>query len=150
MNIICTVEIDAPIKEVTNIFANPELAKNWHTDLISITPVDGPPGEPGSTAILKFPKFDLLETVITNNLPDEFTGEYLASGICWNTMKNCFTDIGQGKTRYDVEVNYRAEGFMFKMIMKLMPGMLRKQILKSMQRLKSFAENQFLTSSKSH
>ena len=142
MKFNCTVEINAPIDEVSQIFSDPELAKNWHPDLVSITPVDGPPGQAGSTAILKFPKFDLHETIVSNNLPAEFTGEYLAEGICWNTMKNQFTDLGQGKTRYDAEIDYRFDGFMVKVMSKIMPWMFRKQVLKSMQRLKTFAESQ--------
>lgn len=142
MKFKCTVEIDAPIDDVCRIFSNPDHAKNWHADLVSITPVDGHPGEVGSTAILKFPRFDLHETVISNNLPNEFTGEYLAEGICWNTMKNQFTDLGDGKTRYDVAINYRFDGFMVKVMSKIMPWMFRKQVLKSMQRFKSFAESQ--------
>ena len=84
----------------------------------------------------------MIETVVSNSLPDEYTGEYLAEGICWNTMANRFIDLGNNRTLYEVDIEYKFIGRIVKFMAWVMPGMFEKQVQKSLDRFKHYVESQ--------
>ena len=138
----CDVEIDAPRELAASIFAVPENKRHWHDDFVDHEQDQGNPGTPGSVTKLNFKKFTLIETVVSNSLPDEYTGEYLAEGICWNTMANRFIDLGNNRTLYEVDIEYKFIGLIVKIMAKIMPGMFKKQVQKTLDRFKQYVESQ--------
>jgi hypothetical protein len=80
----------------------------------------------------------MIETITVRNLPAEFSGTYEAKGV-FNIVRNRFTDLGNGRTRYTSEQEFRFSGFM-KIIAMLMPGSFKKQSVKYLEDFKAFAE----------
>ena len=138
-----SVEINAPVEHVIEVFTVPENKRYWHDDFVSQELIEGQPGQPGSVSRLKFKTFDLLETIHTNNLPTEYSAEYLTEGICWNSFDVNFQEIGHHQTRYEAHIEYRFLGFFIKIIAFVMPGMFKKQVQISMDKFKAYAESTF-------
>ncbi len=86
-------------------------------------------------------KMMLLETIISNQLPDGFEAKY-SHPMMDNTMKCQFSAIGNNVTRYSIEVEYTAiNGFVPKMMALLFPRMFTKQGEKWMENFKEFVES---------
>lgn len=144
MKFSCSVEIKLPKNKVAELFNNPDNLKEWQDGFLGLEHLSGTPGENGakSKMIYKIGKRDMVleETILENNLPDEFTGRYETKEMV-NTMKNQFTAISDKKTRWDAELEYTEfQGFMPILMAKLMPGMFKKQTQKWLNQFKSFAE----------
>ena len=146
MKFTCSVDIDLPRKRVIELFDNPDNMKEWQDGFVSFAPISGTPGQPGakSRIIYKMGKkgkqFELIETVSVRNLPDEFSGTYEHKHMT-NSMKNTFVELGENKTRWNAYLEYnKLNGFMIKLMMKIMPGMARKQTQKWLDQFKVFAE----------
>jgi hypothetical protein len=57
-------------------------------------------------------------------------------------MSNRFSSIGTNKTRYEAEINYtKFVGFIPHVMAFFMPGVFRKQVQKTLDRFKEFAES---------
>ena len=142
---IYTVAIDLslPRDKVVELFDNPENMPEWQDSLVSYEHLTGVPGQEGATARLvhKFGnrKVEMMETVASRNMPDEFTGVYEARGA-WNRVLNRFIELGPNQTRWIFESEFRCSGFL-KIMTFLMPGMFKKASLKDMRQFKKFAEN---------
>ena len=54
MKVTCTVEIDAPLKQVVELFDNPDNLGEWQENLQSITQLRGTQGEEGAESLLVF------------------------------------------------------------------------------------------------
>jgi hypothetical protein len=70
---VVEVEIDRPLQEVAELFADPRNNLKWMHDVKSYEPVSGEQGMPGSTYRLVPKEGDMifLATVVERNLPDE-------------------------------------------------------------------------------
>jgi hypothetical protein len=112
--------------------------------LQSFTPLSGTPGQPGATSEVVFGtgkrQMKMVETIVTRNLPDEFTGTYETATV-WNRNANYFTETGPETTHWRQEVEFKASSLFMRLLMMLMPGTFRKQTLKFMQSFKAFAES---------
>lgn len=135
--------INKPVDDVVRLFDNPENLSRWMEGLQSFEHISGVAGQPGAKSKLIFKmgkrNVDMIETVITRNLPDEFTGSYEAKGV-FNIVKNRFQKIDENKTNYISEQEFQFKGFM-KCIAFLMPGAFKKQSMKYLIAFKSFAES---------
>ena len=85
-------------------------------------------------------EIEMIETITTRNLPDEFSGTYEAKGV-FNILKVTFVKVSDTKTKYITEEEFQFKGFM-KLMAFLMPGAFKKQSLKYMTAFKNFAESQ--------
>ena len=146
MKFSCDIEIDLPINKVVELFNNPDNLKEWQDGFEGIEHISGTPGDVGAKTKMFYKSgkrnIVLTETILVNDLPDEFTGKYEAKEMV-NTMKNTFHIISENKTRWNAEIEYTEfRGFMPKLMAKLMPGMFKKQVQKWLNQFKSFAENQ--------
>lgn len=144
MKFTCSVEIDKPMAEVVELWNNPDNLKEWQDGFIRFEHISGEPGKPGarSRMIYKMGKreLELFETIITNNLPKEFTGRYEAHTMT-NTMANRFSEIEPGKTRWEAEIEYTIfKGIIPKLLSRFMPGMFKRQTQKWLDQFKAFAE----------
>ena len=137
------VEINLPRKRVIELFDNPDNMPKWQPGLISFEHISGEAGQPGAKSRLKYKmgkrEIEMIETVAIRDLPDEFSGYYETKGV-WNEVKNYFSEIDSGKTKWKLEAEFKCSGFM-RLIALVMPGMFKKQTLKSMMDFKKFAEN---------
>jgi hypothetical protein len=138
------IDINLPIARVIELFDNPDNMKKWMKGLQSFEHISGTPGQPGAKSKLKFKigkrEIEMIETITVRNLPDEFTGTYEAKGV-FNIVKNYFVDLGNGKTKYMNENEFRFKGVM-KFFALIMPGAFKKETLKQLTNFKNFAENQ--------
>lgn len=137
------IEINLPIARVVELFDNPDNLSKWMDGLESFEHLSGTPGEAGAKSKLKFKmgkrEFEMVETVHSRNLPDEMTGMYEAKGVT-NIIKVKFVDLGNNKTKYISEQEFKMEGFMMKIMGFLMPGLFKKQTMKYLKDFKTFAE----------
>jgi hypothetical protein len=83
---------------------------------------------------------EMIETVTTRSLPDEFSGTYETGGVL-NRVGNRFYDAGEGKTRWVTENEFNFTGLM-RLMGFFMRGSFPKQTQSDMQRFKEFAESQ--------
>ena len=136
------IEINLPVDRVVALFDNPENMKKWMEGLESFEPVSGIPGQVGARSKLRFKMrgrdMELLETITVRDLLAEFSGTYETKGV-FNIVKNRFTDLGNGRTRYATEQEFHFSGFM-KVIGLLMPGTFKKQSVKYLEDFRKFAE----------
>ena len=85
---------------------------------------------------------DLYETIVKNDLPDEFIGRYVHEKMS-NTMTTRFKDLGQGQTLYWSEIHYtEMHGFILNLFARLFPGMFKKQVMKWIINFKNYVEIQ--------
>lgn len=146
------VEIDRPVQEVTELFDNPDNLKYWMDSLVSFEHLTGIPGQPGAQSRLLFKmgkrNVEMIETITTRNLPEEFSGTYEANGV-YNEIRNKFEPLSGNRTKYTAENSFEFRGFM-KLVAFLIPGAFKKQSLKYMEDFKDFAENNNLNIAKTN
>jgi hypothetical protein len=139
------IEIELPVNRVVELFDDPQNLKYWMKGLISFENLSGEPGQPGAKSKLRFKEgkreIEMIETVTVRNLPDEFSGTYELPGA-WNGVTNRFADLGNGKTKYISESEFKFKGIAMQVISYLMPGAFKKQSYKYMKAFKEFAESQ--------
>lgn len=145
MKFECTIEIKAPVAFVAEHFANRENLVKWHLDLDAVKQLEGAPGEPASKSLLKFRNFEIIETVLKNELPDEFLGDYETPGICHNTMSNQFKSLG-ALTQYVVVVDYTKLNWFLKVMSVLTPWVIKGQVKKYQKKFKSVVEAEYTDS----
>lgn len=143
MKFTCQVEINAPIEKVIELFDNPDNLKDWQDGFISYEHLNGTPGQKDAKSKLIYKAgrktIELIETIITNKLPEEFTALYEAKQMV-NTMTNRFLPKGNN-TLYVADIEYtQFNGLMLKLMIKLAPGMFRKQAQKWLDQFKDFVE----------
>ena len=145
MKYTCSVEISLPIDRVIELWENEDNFNEWQDGFMSIEHLSGMPHSKGakSKIILEDQRrIELIETIITNNLPEEKTALYEHIHMS-NTQTTRFRKIDDNRTEYSSEVEYiQFNGFMIKMMAKLFPGKFKGQSQKWMNQFKAFAENQ--------
>lgn len=134
--------INKPIDKVIALFDNPDNLYKWMEGLQSFEPISGESGQPGAKSRLKFKsgkrEIEMIETILTKNLPDEFSGSYEMNGG-YNKVTQRFVKVSDTETRNIVENEFQFQGFM-KYIAPLMKGMFKKQTMKYQQAFKKFVE----------
>lgn len=138
-----SVAINKPLREVLMLFENLNNRSQWMEGYISSTLLKGVEGQAGAKSQLFFlsgnRKIKMIETIMVNKLPDEFTCTYEASGV-FNTVKCMFAEISENSTDFCI-----VQEFQFKEIMKivafLMPGTFKKQAEKYLNDFKRFCES---------
>lgn len=137
------VTINLSRERVIELFDDSENLKKWQDGLESFEHISGTPGQPGAKSKLHYKmgkrEIDMIETITSRNLPDEFSGTYEATGV-FNTMINHFHEDEPSKTRWVTDSEFKFSGIM--MIMAFfMRGSFRKQTQETMEAFKNFAEN---------
>ena len=136
------IEINQPRTKVIELFDNPENLKKWQPGFISFKYMEGEAGKPGAKSIVKYKMgkrdIEMIETIISRNLPDEFSGIYETRGM-WNKVENFFMEISADKTKWKTVNEFKASGFT-KFFVWLMPRAFKKQTLQYMKLFKDFCE----------
>lgn len=137
------VIIDLPRERVIELFDSFENLKQWQPGLISHEHISGVAGEPGAKTRLRYDwgrrKMEMIETIITRNMPDEFSGTYDASGV-HNIVRNHFYDEGES-TRWVLDSEFQFRGFMRIMSFFMGEGRFQAQTRSTMESFKQFAES---------
>jgi len=144
MNYLNQIDIDLPRARVVALFDNPENMKQWMPGLLSFETFEGTPGHAGAKSRMEFQmgkrKIKMIETIVSNNLPDEMEGYYEMNGMK-NDIKVSFIEIEPNKTIYISESTYKFTGVMW-----LLAPLMKKTFMKTSQdyleRFKKFAEAQ--------
>ena len=141
------LDIDVPRDKLIEYFDNPDNLPKWQPSLISVEHMSGEPGQPSAKTMFKYKmgkrEVDMVETILTRKLPDEFTATYEAKGV-WNEMLNYFHEIdGGSRTRWEFETEFRCTTLMLRLMSFFMPNMFKKASAKNMQDFKKFAEAEY-------
>lgn len=143
MKFTCEIIIDQPLARVIELFDDPDNITKWQKDLVSFEPLSGVAGEVGAKSLLKYDvngrKIELVETIVTRNLPQEFSGTYDTDGV-HNVIVNRFYEVSPTTTRWVAENEFVFESLMFKIMSWIFPRPFRQQSLAIMNQFKDFAE----------
>jgi hypothetical protein len=146
MKFTCKVEIEAPRSKVVALFKDPSNYKEWQDNFERYILLKGEQGKVDTMAKLVYntPKrnktMELIETIIINNLPNEFKAEYAHMHMI-NTMHNKFAELDENTTRWTADIHYsKINGFIPKIMTFLFPGMFKAQTQKWLDQFKEFVE----------
>lgn len=143
MQIQSETVIDKPPADVWRIFDDPENMPKWQPTLTSFELKSGEPGQPGAVSQLTYNEngreIVLVETITSRNEPSEFSGIYEGSGVS-NTIENRFVDLGDGRTRWEMNSEFQFGGLM-RLLSPFMKGAMRKRQEADMARFKALAES---------
>ena len=137
------IVIDLPRDEFLKKLDSAENTKHWQRGLVKYELLSPNPSQEGAQMSLTYKmgkrEFDMIETIIKRNLPDEMHTTYDTKGV-HNIQKNYFKEEN-GKTRWISESEFQFSGIGMKIMAFLMPGAFKKQSCKYLEDFKAFAEN---------
>lgn len=144
MKYICTTIINLSVEKTVRLWTDEDHFDEWQDGFESIELLEGEKDVGGSKSKIIFKqgkrKLELIETIISNNLPTEKKALYEHIHMS-NTQTTRFERISDDRTRFTSEVEYtKFNGFMPKLMAKLFSGMFQKQSQKWMNQFKEFAE----------
>ena len=109
------VTIDLPRDKVISLFDSFENLSKWQPTLKSYEHLEGEPGQPGTKTRLLYDErgkdMEMIETIKSRNLPDEFIAIYTAKGV-ENIFENYFSEISSDKTKWTTVSIFKFKGFM--------------------------------------
>lgn len=134
--------VDIPFSKLIELFENPENLHKWQPSVISFKLLSGEIGQEGAVSELYYDmvvkKITMKETILKRDLPDTFILRYDADGVS-NTVTNNFKEIGENKTRWIMQNDFKFAGIMKYAALPL-KGVFKKQTELTMERFKKFAE----------
>ena len=137
--------INKPVAEVIQLFDDPENLKKWQPELVSFDHVSGEAGQPGAKSKLVYlmgkGECEMIETIETRNLPDEFTGTYETKGV-FNRVENHFKPVGADQTHWTTNTEFQFTSIGMKLMGFFMKKAFTKQTMSFMQKFKDFAEKE--------
>ncbi len=140
MKFTCSIDINANIDRVQSVFLDSSTLQQYQDGFRSKTLISGTEGLKGAKSKMVYEKLELVETILTNNLPDEFLALYEHKHMT-NTMKVILIPVENDRTRYVTEIEYtKFNGFVIKVIAKLFPSMFKKQVQKWLEQFKNYIE----------
>jgi len=137
------ITINQPIDKVIKLFDNADNLKKWMKGLQSFEHLSGDPGKPGAKSKMVFLRgkrtMDMVETITTNNLPEEFSATYDVQGTV-NIQQNHFKAVTDNSTQWVSHSEFKFSGLGMKFMAFVMPGAFKKQSQSFMVKFKEFAE----------
>ncbi len=141
MKFTCSIDINANIDKVQFVFLDASKLQYYQDGFRSKTLISGTEGSIGAKSQIVYEKLELMETILTNNLPGEFLALYEHKHMT-NTMRVELISIAKDRTQYVTEIEYtKFNGFVIKVIAKLFPSMFKKQVQKWLEQFKNYIEN---------
>jgi uncharacterized membrane protein len=143
MKYSCTVTINLPISKVVELWENELHFKEWQDGFKSIEHISGQPNTKGAKSKITLNdkrKIELIETIISTNLPNEKVALYEHIHMS-NTQTTKFISIDDTITQYISEIEYiKFNGIFITLIAKLFPNKFKAQSQKWMNQFKKFSE----------
>jgi uncharacterized membrane protein len=138
------ITINLPRARVIELFDNADNMAHWQPGLQSFEHISGEPGQTGAKSKLVYEMngrtIEMVETITSRNLPDEFSGTYDAPGV-HNILVNRFYEDGPDKTRWVMVSEFQFTNLLMKVMGLIMPGSFRKETMANLERFKAFAES---------
>jgi len=146
MKFTCTIIIDKPRDTVVKYFSDPQYLGKYQEGFLRKVLISGELAQTDCVSKIYYRQgkgeMELTETILMNNFPEEFIGFYHHKNMD-NTMKCTFKQLPENQTRYDSEIEYTEfRGFLINIMVKLFPGMFKKQVQKWLDNFKVFVESQ--------
>lgn len=142
MKYTCEILINLSRQEVIELFDSSENLQKWQPGLLSLTHLEGKPGEVGARSELVYEsrKGDLVmtETITAKELPEQFHMNYRARGV-YNDVENWFIEKEPGLTLWRTVNYFRFRGIMMLMVPFMKQAFIHNTTL-NMDRFKLFAE----------
>ncbi len=126
------LDIELPRECVIELFLDAQNLSKWQPDLVSFEHIEGVEARrvgAKSRQVHKMGKreVEMIETITTHNYPEEFSATYEADSV-WNLIENRFVDVGQRKTNWILDSEFKCSGIM-RIVAFLMPGILKNRRL---------------------
>lgn len=140
MIITKAITIKTSVDTVLNHFFSKDCMKHCHKGFVDKQLLTGELNATGSTNKLIYTKFEMIEIIVKNNLPERFFAQYEHAHVS-NTMLIKLQAVTDTTTELYCEVEYTAfKGFMVKWMAKLFPKVFKKQIDEWLIRFKNYVE----------
>ena len=138
------VDIQKPIDELVVLIQDPDVTLKWLEGLRSVKHLSGELRQPGAVSEVVFDspagRMFITETVISNSLPDEYIMRYEGQGYV-SYSNYCFEQLSNASTRFIMMQQVELKGA-FKLASGLLRGTMDRQLDRSAQSFKRYAENQ--------
>lgn len=136
------IVVNKPIKEVMEIFKNPEYLKCWQRGLKSTKLLKGESGKKGAKRkleiILEGRNITMIETITKCELPRHWHAKYTSHGMV-SYQYNYFEATAENQTYWKTTSEFKFSGFM-RIVGKVLPGLFKKRSETVMKDFKTFAE----------
>ena len=145
MHYTYTIEINSPISKVVDLFMNTDKMKEWQEGFKSKELISGKPSEVGAKSRIlyktKHQDMELIETIISNNLPKEINAIYDHIHMS-NRQRTCFYAMNENQTKMEINIeDVKFNSFLPKLMSVFMRGAFEKQSRKWFDNFKALAEN---------
>jgi hypothetical protein len=138
------VDVDAPPKEVANLFADPSVNTKWMLDIERYEPVSGKQGMPGSVYRLIPKRGSMLFTAtVVKRFPDQIELNLEAENVTVE-VHGTTKSLADGRTRLISKENFKFKGVWNKAYGVLSSPAIRKAHRQHIHAFKKFAEQQRL------
>ncbi|MEA3460496.1 MAG: SRPBCC family protein [Bacteroidota bacterium] len=143
MKYTCEILIKLSRQEVVELFDSTENLQKWQPGLLSLTHLEGKPGEVGARSELVYESrkgdLEMTETITAKKLPEQFHMSYRARGV-YNDVENWFIEKEPGVTLWRTVNFFRFRGIMMLMVPFMKQAFIHNTML-NMDRFKLFVEN---------
>jgi carbon monoxide dehydrogenase subunit G len=138
------VEIEKPIDYLLGLIQDSENTLKWLEGLRSVKHISGEMHQAGAISKVVFDspagRMFITETVIRNELPEEYVMKYEGNG--YTSYSNySFEKLSDQSTKFIMQQQVELKGA-FKLASGLLKGTMSKQLNKSAESFKRYAENQ--------
>lgn len=139
------IEIDAPLSKVFDLYIDKQNYARWKSGFVNYEPVSGNTTEKGSVVLLNYKGYTMRETVEEINPPNLYVARYerLQNGkpMMTHVADSQFIALDDNKTRIIVNSEVtNVNGFVMKLVVKLMAKMGEKQLNDQLKLFKNLAE----------
>lgn len=153
MRYTTSIEIDLPRQKVVQLISDPAHLPKWLRGLVLHEPVNGAYGQVGTTSRVVFrsgkQRMEATETItrlepaglhaIPSSVVVHYDREIVGEGM-WQAQRDRIIDAGPNTTLWESESEFRFDGFLLRLMGRLVPGVFRKESRRHMQDFKAFAE----------
>jgi len=138
------IDIDRPVNELIGLLQDPDVTMKWLDGLRSVKHVSGDFRRPGCVSRVVFDspagRMLITETVISNELPEEYIIRYDGQGYV-SYSNYSFEELSSDSTKFIIVQHVELKGA-FKLAGGLLKGTMDRQLNKSAESFKRYAENQ--------
>lgn len=136
------VEIEKPLELLVELIQDPDCTLQWLEGLISVKHVSGEFRQPGAISDVVFDsaagRMQIKETVLRNELPEYYMIRYDGQGYV-SYSNYSFEVLDENRTRFTMTQEVELKGAL-KLAGGLVRGKVRKQLKRSAESFKQFAE----------
>ena len=138
------VEIEKSIDTLVALIQDPECTLQWLEGLRSVEHISGEFRQPGAKSKVVFDsaagRMLITETVLSNDLPNEYRIRYDGQGYV-SYSNYSFEELDKNKTKFTMSQEIELKGAL-RLAQGLVRGKVKRQLQKSAESFKRFAENQ--------